>query len=198
VRKPSLATVLALVALFVALGGPAQAARLIGSADVKNRSLQTRDLSRKAIRSLRTTPNGSISDRKLAAGAVTSGKIGAAAVTAGKLGAGAVGTIAVADGSLTTADIARFSGRFSVQVPAIARGTCWAGAPQGLGPERADADISQDLVAVTPDYQRDRMGLAVTPWISDRSHFAITICDAGADDWAGGLVAFRYAVLRVP
>jgi hypothetical protein len=198
VRRPSLATGLALTALFVALGGPAQAARLVTSADVKDHSLQTRDLSREAVRALRATPNGSVTERRLAAGAVTSGKLGAAAVTAGKLGAGAVGTVAVADGSLTTADVARFSGRFSVQVPAIAKGTCWAGAPQGLGPERAAADISQDLVAVTPDYRRDRAGLVVTPWVSDRTHFAITICNAGASDWAGDLVAFRYAVFRVP
>jgi hypothetical protein len=198
VRRPSLATGLALTALFVALGGPAEAARLVGSAQVKDHSLQRRDLSRKAIRTLRITPDGSVSDRKLAAGAVTSGKLGAAAVTAGKLGAGAVGTVAVADGSLTTADIARFSGRFSVQVPAIAHGSCWAGAPQGLGPERANADISQDLVAVTPDYQRDRMGLVVTPWVSDRTHFAISICNAGSMNWSGDLVPFRYAVFRVP
>jgi hypothetical protein len=204
VRRPSPATGLALTALFVALGGPAQAARLVGSRQVQDHSLQTRDLSRKAVRALRSTPNGSITDRKLAAGAVTSGKLGAAAVTAGKLGAGAVGTVAVADGSLTTADIARFSGRFSIQLPALAVGSCWAGAPQGLGPERADADISQDLVAVTPDYQRDRAGLTVTPWISDHSHFAITICNSGvlvgapSVAWPGGLVAFRYAVFRVP
>jgi hypothetical protein len=198
VRRPSLATGLALTALFVALGGPAQAARLVGSGEVKDHSLQTRDLSRHAVRALRSTPNGSINDGKLAPGAVTSGKLGAAAVTAGKLGAGAVGTISVADGALTTADIARFSGRFSIQLPAIAKGACWAGAPQGLGPERADADISQDLVAVTPDYERSRAGLAITPWVSDRTHFAITICNAGAADWAGDLVAFRYAVFRVP
>ena len=55
-RRPSAALVVALLALFVAVGGPAEAARLIGSKDVKNRSLKTEDLSRKAVKTLRTTP----------------------------------------------------------------------------------------------------------------------------------------------
>ena len=54
-RRPTAGTLIALVALFVALGGPAEAARLINgklikrgtirSAQVKDRSLTTRDLS---------------------------------------------------------------------------------------------------------------------------------------------------------
>ena len=53
-RRPSAALVVALLALFVAVGGPAEAARLIGSKDVKNRSLKTEDLSRKAVKTLQT------------------------------------------------------------------------------------------------------------------------------------------------
>ena len=59
-RRPSAALVVALLALFVAVGGPAEAARLIGSKDVKNRSLKTEDLSKKAVRTLRATPPDSI------------------------------------------------------------------------------------------------------------------------------------------
>jgi hypothetical protein len=208
VRRPSASTCIALTALFVALGGPAQAARLIdgrdlragsvGSHQIADRSLRTRDLRRDAVRALRATPNGSVGERRLATGAVSTDKLASSAVTAAKLGAGAVGTVAVADGSLSTADVARFSGRFSIQVPAIAPLGCWAGAPQGLGPERAAADISGDLVVVTPDYQPDRRPLTVTPWVSDPTHFAITICNVGVLPYGGGLVAFRYAVLRVP
>ena len=60
----------ALLALFVALGGPAHAERLIGGAklqrdtigskQVKDRSLKQRDLARPAVRALRATPAGSI------------------------------------------------------------------------------------------------------------------------------------------
>ena len=56
-RRPSPASVIAPSALFVALGGPAQAARLIdgddirkgtvGSKQVKDRSLKPRDLSKR-------------------------------------------------------------------------------------------------------------------------------------------------------
>ena len=42
VSAPSPALLIALLALFVALGGPAQAARLLSGKDIKNRSLTTR------------------------------------------------------------------------------------------------------------------------------------------------------------
>ena len=64
--RPSASTAIAAAALFVALGGPATAARLIdgsdiekgtiGSKQVQDRSLKSRDLSRRAIRSLTATP----------------------------------------------------------------------------------------------------------------------------------------------
>ena len=59
-RRPSAALVVALLALFVAVGGPAEAARLIGSNDVKDRSLKTRDLSKKAVKTLQATPRRSV------------------------------------------------------------------------------------------------------------------------------------------
>lgn len=105
-RPPSAASLLALSALFVALGGPAQAERLIngkeikkgtvGSKQVKDRSLKSRDLSRRAVRSLRATPAGSIVDSKLANGAVTTRA----------LAPGSVMTGSVADNDLTAADLA--------------------------------------------------------------------------------------------
>ena len=105
-RRPSAGTLIALVALFVALGGPAEAARLINgklikrgtirSAQVKDRSLSTRDLTNTAVRSLMRTPSGSIGTSQLAAGAVT----------ADRLAPGSVGGVAVADESLTAGDIA--------------------------------------------------------------------------------------------
>ena len=63
---PTPASAIAIAALFVALGGPAQAARLIngsdikkgtvGSKQVKDRSIEPRDLSRRAVRALTATP----------------------------------------------------------------------------------------------------------------------------------------------
>jgi hypothetical protein len=105
-RRPSAPLLIALLALFVALGGPAHAERLINGAkikrdsiaskQVKDRSLKERDLERGAVRSLRATPNG----------AVTGSKLAPAAVTARALAPGSVLSDAVADNSLTAADLA--------------------------------------------------------------------------------------------
>jgi hypothetical protein len=173
----------ALLALFVALGGPAQAKHLINgkdirkgtvrSAQIKDKSLGTRDLSTSAVRTLQTTPNGSIGTTKLAPGAVTADRLGAGAVggaaiadqtvtaadiadgavTSGKLADGAVTGAKIADGSLTSADIARFSGAFRIvaeDLGTIAPHECWSREPRGLAPEVAGADISQDALLVVP------------------------------------------------
>ena len=190
--RPSPALVVALIALFVALGGPAQAARLITGKQVKNRSLQAKDLSRKAVKTLRETPRASVGERRLATGGVTNAKLRDGAVTAVKvapatltgaqlaptaigtreLRAGAVGPAQLADGAVTGAkvadgtldsrDTARFSGRFRVTVPAVADGDCWSGEPVGLAPEQAGADIAGDLVLVTPDAAWPERKLAFT------------------------------------
>jgi len=180
-RRPSAALVIALLALFVAVGGPAEAARLIGSKQVANRSLKTEDLSRKAVRKLQRTPRRSVGERaladagvttpKLRDGAVTSVKVAPAAIGGTQLAPGAVGArelragavgpahladgavsgSKVADGTLDSRDVARYSGRFRVTVPPVASQDCWSGEPVGLAPEQAGADISADLVLATPD-----------------------------------------------
>jgi hypothetical protein len=191
-RRPSAALVIALLALFIAVGGPAEAARLIGGKDVKDRSLGTRDLSKKAVRDLRSTPRRSVGERALAEGGVTTSKLRDGAVTSVKvapatigssqlapgavgsreLRAGAAGQVQladgavngakIADGSLDARDTARFSGRFRITVPAVEPQTCWSGEPVGLAPEQAGADISGDLVLATPDSAWPERQLAFT------------------------------------
>lgn len=180
-HRPSTALVVALLALFVALGGPAEARKLITGKQVKNRSLGVRDLSRKTVRELRKTPRASVGERALVNAAVTNGKLRDGSVTAVKLAPTAVGSAQLApgavgarelrpgavgpgqiadaavtgakvgDGSLDSRDVARFSGRFRVAVPRVPAGECWSGEPVGLAPEQAGADIAGDLVLVTPD-----------------------------------------------
>jgi hypothetical protein len=175
--------IVALLALFVALGGPAQAAHMIngkllkrGSVTgkaVKDRSLGVRDLSKTAIRKLQSTPAGSVTEAKIANGAITPGKvapgaigssaIAAGGVSSGNLAGGAVGSPQVADGSLTGSDIAdgglsandigRFWGQFSVKLPEVPGNKCWSGEPVGLAAERAGANINKDVVLVTPGPQ---------------------------------------------
>jgi hypothetical protein len=216
----------ALLALFVALGGPAQARRLVDgkdirkgsvrSAQIKDRTIALRDINATVVRQLQGTPGNSITEGMLVNGAVTANKLGAASVTAGKLSGGAVtgGALAdgsvtgakVADGSLTTADVARFSGRFRVTqqyLGTIAQHSCTTREPQGLAPEQAGADISLDAVLVTPLGRSldERLALtASTSGSSQPSRFVLTFCNASDTDVtvpANG-VSFSYVVFDVP
>ena len=228
-RRPSAALVIALLALFVALGGPAEAGRLITGKQVKDRSLQARDLSRKAVRNLRRTPRASVGEPALANAGVTNAKLRDAAVTAAKLAPAAVGAsqlapgavgarelragaagpgqiadgavsgTKVADGSLDSRDVARFSGRFRISVPRVPLGSCWSGEPVGLAPEQANADISGDLVIVTPDEAWPERQLAFTVRNSaNRSRFVLAACNATLTESAGVEAGFRYAVIDLP
>ena len=228
-RRPSAALAVALLALFVALGGPAEAGRLIGSKDVENRSLKVQDLLKKAVRTLKATPRRSVGERqlrdggvttaKLRDGAITPVKIAASSVGSDQLAQGAVGTrelragaaasaqiadgavtgAKVADGSLDARDTARYSGRFRVSVPKVVRSTCWSGEPVGLAPEQAGADISGDLVVVTPDAAWPERSLAFTVRGSaTRSRFVLAGCNVTAADTDAVEVGFRYVVIDLP
>jgi hypothetical protein len=226
-RRPSPAMLVALLALFIALGGPAQARRLVNGADIKkgtvrsaqikDRSIALRDLNPVVVRQLQQTPLNSITEGMLGNGSVTVNKLGTGSVTAGKLGAGAVTAASIADsaitgakiadGSLTTADVARFSGRFRVvqdDLGTIGAHACWRGEPQGLAPERAGADISGDALLVTPlgnTWDDKLMLTARTSGTSTQpSRFVLMICnptDSPIMTQAAGLT-FSYVVFDVP
>ncbi|HMJ35725.1 MAG TPA: hypothetical protein VK501_17600 [Baekduia sp.] len=117
--------VVALLALFVALDGPATAARLIDGKSIKrnsitnqqirNGTLGTQDLSKTAVKRLQTTPTGSVATRQLAARAVDASKIADGAVGTGalapkavdgtRLGDGAVGSVQVASDAVTSSKL---------------------------------------------------------------------------------------------
>src|SRR5919106_6963970 len=92
-RRPSAPMLIALLALFVALGGPAQAAKLIngaqikkdtvGSKQIKDRSLKGRDLAPGTIKALTETPNDSIGPAQLAENSVTTRAIAPGSVITG-------------------------------------------------------------------------------------------------------------------
>jgi hypothetical protein len=218
-RRPSAALVVALLALFIALGGPAEASRLITGKQVKNHSLQAKDLSRKAVRTLRRTPAASVSEKALQNGAVTNLKLRDGAVTAVKIAPGNVGPAQlapraagnlqiadsavtgakVADGTLDSRDIARFSGRFRTTVGPVPGGKCWSGEPVGLAPEVAKADISGDLVLVTPDASWPETKLSFTVRNSaNAGRFVLAACNVTSQDVAATEVGFRYVVLDIP
>ena len=190
--RPSAALIVALLALFVALDGPAQAAHLIngkllkrGSVTgkaIKDRSIGFKDLTKASVRKLQSTPSGSITEAKIANGAITPGKlapgavgssaIAAGGVASGNLATGAVGSSQIANNSITGADIAdgglsandigRFWGQFSVAVPVVPARSCWSGEPVGLAAERAHANINKDVVLVTPGPQWPDKKLSLT------------------------------------
>ncbi len=209
-RRPSAALVVALLALFVALGGPAEAQKLLGKGDVnsavvKDRSLKTRDLSRRAVRELRATPNGSVTEAKIANGAVTPGKLAAGAVGSGALAEGAVGSTQIANGSITGADLGRFWGRFRSTIGPIDFGKCWSGEPTGLPPELAGSDISNDIVIVQPDDRLLERRVTFNVRVSStRGRFVLSACNVGEP--AAGVpidldafeVSFRYLVIDLP
>jgi len=115
-RRPSASTVLAAAALFVALGGPAEAAKLISGSQirastitgkqVKARSLALSDLSLGARKTLTATPARSIGAAQLATGAVTGPAIADGSVSAADLLPGAVGAAGIIDGGVGTSDLA--------------------------------------------------------------------------------------------
>jgi hypothetical protein len=170
-RRPSPAMVVALIALFVALGGPAQAKRVIDGGSIrkgtittkqiKNGSVAKADLSKTAVRSLTATPSSSVRSAQIAdgqvlapdlgLGSVGQGQLAAGAVTASKLAADSVGGGSVANGSLQTVDIGSFTGSVNVDFPAFDNSDkrCQVAeapaAPAGGSPNLAD-----DVVAVSP------------------------------------------------
>ena len=205
-RRPSFATGIALLALFIALGGPAEAQKLLGKGDVNSRtvkdhSLKLRDLSRRTVRNLRSTANMSITEAKIANGAVTPGKLAPRAVGTGAIADSAIGGAQVANGSLSAADLGRFWGRFRATIGPITSGECWSGEPAGLPPELARADISNDLVLVQPDdhFIERRITFNVRA-SSNPSRFVLAACNVGAphEEIPASEVGFRYLVIDLP
>jgi hypothetical protein len=215
--RPSFASVVALLALFVALGGPAQAAKLaqkVTSADVKDRSLKLKDLSRHAVRDLKTPRNGAVTEVKIANNAVTPAKIAPAAVnsaaigdrsiSSADIGIGAVTGTNIADGSLTARELGRYYGRFQLAepIPALLPGHCWSGVPSGLAAERAKADISRDLVVVTPDstWPQDQLTLTVKVESTQPKpgRFVLAACNSGVGATTPFRPSFAYLVIDLP
>jgi hypothetical protein len=169
-RWPSPAMVVALIALFVALGGPAQARKLIDgnllrkgsvtSRAIKNGSVAKADLSNAAVRALMSTPVNSVRTQQIldgqvlapdiGAGAVGTAQLGAGAVSASRLAADSVGGGSVANGSLQTVDIGSFAGAISVPNFTFTSTNPCQAAEAAATPTGGAPNIADDIVAVTP------------------------------------------------
>ena len=175
-RRPTPAMGVALIALFIALGGPAQAkkaidGKLLGKGSVsgraiKNGSVAKAKLTKAAVKSLTTTPPSSIRSGQivdgqvlapdLGGGAVTSAALAPGAVTSSKLAADSIGSSSVANGSLQTLDIGSFTGAVQIDFdqfspsddPAVDRHCQAASAPAAaIG---GQPNIGDDVILVTP------------------------------------------------
>jgi hypothetical protein len=115
-RRPSAPMLVALLALFVALGGPAEAARLINGARIepgtvaskqlKDRSIKPRDLSNSAVRMLLSTPNNSITALKLDENSVTTRALAPGSVLTGTVGDNTLTAIDIASNAVRTEEVA--------------------------------------------------------------------------------------------
>jgi hypothetical protein len=175
-HRPSPAMVVALLALFIALGGPAQAKKVIDGKllkrnsvtgqMIKNGSIAKADLSKAAVKSLERTPANSVRSTSIVdgqvlapdigAGAVGTSALAAGAVTSSKLAPDSIGSSSVANGSLQTLDIGSFTGAVQIDFdqfvpdndPAVDRHCQAASAPAAaIG---GQPDIGDDVIAVTP------------------------------------------------
>jgi hypothetical protein len=163
--------VVALIALFVALGGPAQAKRVVDggsirkgsitSKQIKNGSVAKADLSKTAVRSLTAIPASSVRSAQIAdgqvlapdlgLGSVGQGQLAPGAVTASKLAMDSIGGGSVANGSLQTVDIASFTGSVNVNFGQFDndQNRCQVVETPAL-PAGGSPNLADDIVVVSP------------------------------------------------
>jgi hypothetical protein len=163
--------VVALIALFVALDGPAQAKRVIDggsirkgsitSRQIKNGSVAKADLSKTAVRSLTAIPASSVRSAQIAdgqvlapdlgLGSVGQGQLAPGAVTASKLATDSIGGGSVANGSLQTVDIGSFTGSVNVDFNQFndTSNRCQVVETPAL-PAGGNPNLADDVVAVSP------------------------------------------------
>jgi hypothetical protein len=154
--------VVALLALFVALDGPATAAHLIDGRSIKsnsitnkqirNRTIGTQDLSKTALKRLQATPAGSITAAQLAAKAVDGSKLADGAVGAGALAPKSVDASKLTDGLIGATQL----GMGSVTPSKLADGAVGAAAVADGGLQTPDlgdfyGSVSVDFAPFAPN-----------------------------------------------
>ena len=172
-RRPSPALLVALLALFVALGGPAQAKKLlVGSKQIKDGTIAAKDLRRSLIANLQATADKSITSAKIADGTITADDL--------------------ADGAVTPAKVATFSGVAKITFGALPSG-CTGGTSDALKPLIAGADLGDDAIVVTPPSNFPG-GTAVAAQAAGKDRISVTACGPAAP---GGDYNFRYVAIGV-
>jgi hypothetical protein len=215
--------VVALIALFIALGGPAEAKRrlmdgglirkgTVTGREIKNGSVAKADLTKAAVRALSATPARSVGSAQiidgqvlapdLGAGSVGPGQLAAGAVTASKLATDSVGGGSVANGSLQTTDIGSFAGAVQVDFDNFASQTCQATRDPNTGPPVAvpaggQPNIADDVVVVSPPSGWPD-NVLVTGKPAPDNRIVIVACLVGGAAVDPGPTIFRYVTFDAP
>ena len=100
-EKIGSAHLIAVLALFIALGSGAYAASKVGTKQIKNNAVTSSKIKKNAVTSAKIKKDA-ITSSKIKPNAVVPGKIATGAITPAKLGAGSVNAAKLADGSVTT------------------------------------------------------------------------------------------------
>ena len=130
-RRPSASMVVALLALFLALGGVSYAKLAIPAGSVGTAQLRTRSVTNHKL------ANGSVGNAKLAVKSVGTKKIIPAAVGSAQIHAGAVGAAQISSGAVGSAQIS------SAQVQTRVTGSC-SGSLGAIGAIRTDGSVTCD------------------------------------------------------
>jgi len=215
--------VVALIALFIALGGPAEAKRrltdgglirrgTVTGREIKNGSVAKADLTKAAVRALSATPARSVGSAQivdgqvlapdLGAGSVGPGQLASGAVTASKLAADSVGGGSVANGSLQTTDIGSFAGAVQVDFDTFNGPTCQATRDPTTGPPVAvpaggQPNIADDVVVVSPPSGWPD-NVLVTGKPAPDNRIVIVACLVGTGPVDPGPTIFRYVTFDAP
>jgi hypothetical protein len=220
-RRPSPAMVVALIALFIALGGPAQAkkaldGKLLGKGTVtgraiKNGSVAKADLSKAAVKSLERTPSNSVGSAQivdgqvlapdLGAGSVTGAALAPASVTTSKLAPDSIGGGSVANGSLQTVDIGSFAGAVSVASFTFTPSEPCLFAEAAATPAGGQPNIADDVVVVSPPTGwPDTVVVTGKPAPGNRIRLVACWADPDSPSFTppGGPWVFRYVTFDNP
>jgi hypothetical protein len=180
-RRPSPATIIAVLALVMATGGTSLAGSMISGSTLNNRSVTRQKIATGAIDSTLLAANavtkdkiakGSVSSSKLEAGAVTQAALAKGAVTSAALGAGAVAAANLAPATvswkslgaqLVAAPPVTLPGATFTDVPATGTASC----PTGTVAISGGESLSDTTNAfVIQSFQAGQPGAQPTGWIA--------------------------------
>jgi hypothetical protein len=198
------ASLLAMVALFVALGGVSYAAATINGKDIKNGTVAGKKLKGKTVTgakvkgntltgaqvnesSLAKVPSATSADQAASAASATT------AANATGIADNTVSSAKVADGSLTGHDVGRRAGSNAFTIGSIPAGTCEVKASQVA----EGVDMRDDAITVTAE-QNLAAGLVISSENSDSPGFIrINVCNVTGAAVDGGSHVFHWVAFDV-